>query len=166
MPRMITFDDNGIRFTNRIIGIALDRSRVLLHRTDDMDFWALPGGRAELLEASPDTLVREMQEEIGADVKVDRLLWLAENFFHFDGRAHHELGLYYLMHLPVDSSLRDTTMFFGREGDRPVHFEWFPVDALEDVRLFPTFLRTGLKSLPEHTIHIVHIDPIEESARP
>ena len=50
MPRMITFDDNGIRFTNRIIGIALDRGRVLLHRTDDMDFWALPGGRAELLE--------------------------------------------------------------------------------------------------------------------
>ncbi|MBI5566050.1 MAG: NUDIX domain-containing protein, partial [Chloroflexi bacterium] len=44
MPRMITFDDNGIRFTNRIIGIAIDRGRVLLHRTDDMTFWAMPGG--------------------------------------------------------------------------------------------------------------------------
>jgi ADP-ribose pyrophosphatase YjhB (NUDIX family) len=166
MPRMITFDDNGIRFTNRIIGVAFDRSRVLLHRTDDMDFWALPGGRAELMEASPDTLVREMREEIDTDVTVDRLLWLAENFFQFDGRAHHELGLYYLMHLPADSPLRDTTIFLGHEGAMSVHFEWFPVDALENVPLFPSFLRTGLKVLPEHTVHIVHIDPPEESARP
>ena len=29
MPRMITFDDNGIRFTNRIIGVALDRVEVI-----------------------------------------------------------------------------------------------------------------------------------------
>ena len=49
MRRMITFEENHVRFTNRIVGIALDRDRVLLHRTDDMDFWALPGGRAELL---------------------------------------------------------------------------------------------------------------------
>ena len=163
---MITFDDNGIRFTNRIIGVAIDRGRVLLHRTDDMTFWAMPGGRAELMEASPDTLVREMQEEIGVDVTVDRLLWLAENFFQHEGRAHHEIGFYYLMDLPADSSLRDTTVFIGHEGSMDVHFEWFPVDTLEDLPLFPSFLRTGLKSLPEHTVHIVHIDLPEASARP
>lgn len=166
MPRMITFDDNGIRFTNRIIGVALDRGRVLLHRTDDMNFWALPGGRAELLEPSPDTLVREMQEEIGVDVTVDRLLWLAENFFRYGPRQHHELGFYFLMHLPADSPLRDTTVFIGHEGDMNVHFEWFPVDELENLPLFPTFLRTGLKHLPEHIVHIVHIDPPEASAHP
>ena len=107
-----------------------------------------------------------MREEIGTDVKVDRLLWLAENFFHYGSRSHHEIGFYYLMHLPADSPLRDTTVFLGHEGAMSVHFEWFPVDALEDVPLFPSFLRTGLKVLPEHTVHIVHIDPPEESARP
>ena len=165
MSRMITFDDNGIRFTNRIIGVAIDRGRVLLHRTDDMTFWALPGGRAELMEASPDTLVREMQEEIGVEVTVDRLLWLAENFFQFDGRAYHEIGFYYLMHLPADSPLHDATVFQGHEGEMSIHFEWFPVDTLDTVLLFPSFLRTSLKSLPEHTAHIVHIDLPEESAR-
>ncbi len=53
MRRMITFNDNGIRFTNRIVGMAFDRDRVLLHRAESDDFWALPGGRAELLEPSP-----------------------------------------------------------------------------------------------------------------
>ncbi len=65
MRRMITFDEDHIRFTNCIVGVAFDRERVLLHRTDDMNFWALPGGRAELLEPSPQMLIREMQEEIG-----------------------------------------------------------------------------------------------------
>jgi 8-oxo-dGTP pyrophosphatase MutT (NUDIX family) len=166
MPRMITFDEGRIRFTNRIVGIALDRGRVLLHRTDDMDFWALPGGRAELLEPSPETLVREMREEIGVDVKVDRLLWLAENFFEYGPRSYHEIGFYFLMHLPPASPLRDQTTFTGREGNMPVHFEWHPIDTLENVALYPTFLRTGLRSIPAHIVHIIHTDGKEESARP
>lgn len=166
MPKMITFDEGRIRFTNRIVGIALDRGRVLLHRTDDMDFWALPGGRAELLEPSPETLAREMREEIEEDVKVDRLLWLAENFFEYELRAYHEIGFYFLMHLPPASPLRDQTTFTGREGNMPVHFEWHPIDTLDSVALFPTFLRTGLKSIPTHIVHIIHTDGKEESARP
>lgn len=166
MARMLTLDEGLARFTNRIVGIVLDRGRVLLHRTDDMTFWALPGGRAELMEASAETLVREMREEIGVEVKVDRLLWLAENFFHNEGRAHHELGLYFLMHLPPDSLLRAQSSFLGHEGDMAVHFEWFPVDTLEDVPLFPSFLRTGLRSIPDHIVHIVHVDSAEESAQP
>ena len=158
MRRMITFDEEHIRFTNRVVGVAFDRDRVLLHRTDDMNFWALPGGRAELLEPSPDTLVREMQEEIGVTVQVDRLLWVAENFFEYGSRSFHEIGFYYLMHLPTDSPLRDQPSFLGREGEMPVYFEWQPVAALESVVLYPTFLRTGLKSLPTSTVHIIHTD--------
>ncbi len=65
MRHMITFDRDNVRFTNRVVGVAFDRERVLLHRTDDMNFWALPGGRAELLEPSPQTLIRETREAIG-----------------------------------------------------------------------------------------------------
>ncbi len=166
MRRMITFDDQHIRFTHRVVGVAFDRDRVLLHRTDEMNFWALPGGRAELLEPSPETLVREMREEIGVEVKVDRLLWLAENFFKYGPRTHHEIGFYFLMHLPPDSPLRDQPTFLGREGDMPVHFEWFPTAVLEKVALYPTFLRTGLKSIPTNIVHIIHTDDKEESVKP
>ncbi len=166
MRRMITFDDQHIRFTHRVVGVAFDRDRVLLHRTDEMNFWALPGGRAELLEPSPETLVREMREEIGVEVKVDRLLWLAENFFEYGPRTHHEIGFYFLMHLPPDSPLRDQPTFLGHEGDMPVHFEWFPTAVLEKVALYPTFLRTGLKSIPTNIVHIIHTDDKEESVKP
>ena len=100
MRHMITFDRDNIRFTNRIVGIAYDGDRVLLHRAVADDFWALPGGRAELLETAAETLRREMCEEMNEDVEVERLVWIAENFFEHNGRTHHEIGFYFLMHLP------------------------------------------------------------------
>jgi len=166
MRRMITFDEDHIRFTNRIVGVAIDRERVLLHRTDDMNFWALPGGRAELLETSPQTLIREMQEEMGVEVQVERLLWVVENIFVHAGQSHHELGLYFLMHLPADSSLRDTQRFEGHEGDQRIIFEWHPTETLDDLPLYPIFLRTGLKSLPATTTHVTNIESADESAQP
>jgi 8-oxo-dGTP pyrophosphatase MutT (NUDIX family) len=158
MRHMITFDRDNIRFTNRIVGIAYDGDRVLLHRAASDDFWAMPGGRAELLETAAETLRREMREEINEDVEVERLVWIAENFFEYGPRSFHEIGFYFLMHLPADSPLRDQPSFLGHEGDMPVYFEWHPVAALEDLVLYPTFLRAGLKNLPASTVHIVHRD--------
>ena len=167
MRRMITFDEDHVRFTNRIVGIAFDRDRVLLHRAATDDFWALPGGRAELLETAAETLRREMLEEMNETVEVDRLVWVAENFFTYEPRQYHEIGFYFLMHLPVDSPLRQKTdPFYGQEGDLQIIFEWFPIATLEQVYLFPTFLRTGLKDLPASTVHIVHRDSKVEGVRP
>jgi ADP-ribose pyrophosphatase YjhB (NUDIX family) len=167
MRRMITFDEENIRFTNRIVGIAYDGDRVLLHRAETDDFWAMPGGRAELLETAAETLRREMREEMNEDVTVERLVWIAENFFEYGPRSFHEIGFYFLMHLPPDSPLRQKTEpFYGQEGDLKIIFEWVPVATLEQVYLFPTFLRTGLKNLPTSTVHIVHRDSKEEGAQP
>jgi ADP-ribose pyrophosphatase YjhB (NUDIX family) len=40
--------------------------------------WSLPGGRAEAGESFATAVVREMREETGLDVAVERLLYLAE----------------------------------------------------------------------------------------
>jgi hypothetical protein len=54
--------------------------------------------------------------------------------------------------------------FYGHEdgpdgkANLTLIFRWFPIAQLEDVTLFPTFLRTALKHPPEHTQHIVHHD--------
>lgn len=167
MRHMITFDRDNIRFTNRIVGIAYDDNRVLLHHALADDFWSLPGGRAELLESAAETLHREMREELNEDVTVERLVWIAENFFEHNGRTHHEIGFYFLMHLSPNSPLRHrTSPFYSAEDVHDLVFEWFPVDTLEQVYLFPTFLRTGLKDLPASTAHIVQRESKAESAHP
>lgn len=117
------FRDGNTLFLCRVVGVAVDAGRVLLHRSEYDDFWALPGGRLEVGETSAQALKREMLEEVGAEVQVGRLLWIGESFFNHSALdtpptdrveiAHHELGLYFEMHLP--SGLTDATSFFGAE---------------------------------------------------
>jgi len=67
---VIVFDVGSVRFNYRAVGVALHGGKVLLHRAEKDPFWALPGGRVELLEAAGDTLRREMQEELGVPIVV------------------------------------------------------------------------------------------------
>jgi 8-oxo-dGTP diphosphatase len=54
--------------------VILDgQNRVLLCHRRDMDLWNLPGGGAEGGELPTETAVREVREETGLDVIIDRL---------------------------------------------------------------------------------------------
>jgi len=159
---VITFNEGKVRFHYRAAGVALSGNRVLLHRGEKDDFWSLPGGRVELLEPSEDTLRREMLEELGIEIHVGRLLWVVENFFEYGDESHHELGLYFLMMLPQDSPLYwQSEPFIGDEEGIKLIFSWHQLDELDKIALYPTFLRDALRSLPEATLHIVHIDAKE-----
>jgi 8-oxo-dGTP pyrophosphatase MutT (NUDIX family) len=57
-----------------------EQLRVLLCHRTDRDQWNLPGGRVEAIEAPWDAVVREVMEEVGLSVRVERLLgvyWVA-----------------------------------------------------------------------------------------
>lgn len=156
---MITFRQNDRRFNFRVVGIAIHDGRVLLHRAEQTDFWALPGGRGELLEPAAETLRREMEEELNVAVAVERLVWIVENFFEYQGERFHELALYFQMHFPQDwPLLQHTDAFDGHENGIRLIFRWFPVDQLQGERVYPSFLRTGLATLPATTQHVVHTD--------
>jgi len=96
--------DGETIFLCRVAGVAVVDDRVLLHRSEHDDFWALPGGRLEVGETMTEALRREMREEVEVDVEVGRLLWVIENFFdHYPldqppdtslRSAHHELGFF------------------------------------------------------------------------
>ncbi len=105
-------------------------------------------------EDSRTTLTREMNEELGIDVHVERMLWTVENFFTYTGRNYHEIGLYYLISCNDKDSLFTTDSFHGLEGERLI-YQWTPITELEELPLYPAFLRTSLKQLPSHPEHLV-----------
>lgn len=146
--------DGGV-FRVRIGAVILDDARVLLQRDLALDkpFWVLPGGRAEFGEQGRDTAVREVAEELGVRASVDRLLWVNENRFGWAEEICHELGLYFLMR-PEDSLPAVDGSFTGPEGER-FEFRWHPIEDLESLELYPEFLRTALRSLPEAPEHVV-----------
>ena len=67
-----------------------------------------------------------MREELSIDVKIERLLWLIENFFTHEGKSYHEFGFYYLVSLPADRPASiDQECFEGVEEGIRLVFKWF-----------------------------------------
>ncbi|MCL6580416.1 MAG: NUDIX domain-containing protein [Firmicutes bacterium] len=162
---MISFSQGGTLFNYRVAGVAyrddgLGGRRVLLHRSAKDDFWCLPGGRCELLEASREAVRREMREEIGVEVEVGRLLWVVEAFFADpEGKNPcHELCFYYRIELPADFLRTAGETFGGRDGDLELLFRWFSVRDVPELNLVPPFLRERLPAPPGSVEHIVSRD--------
>lgn len=141
-------------FNYRVAAIMIVDNHVLIHKQVKDKHWALPGGRVELLEDSQTSIVREVKEELGIDVKVDRLLWFTENFFDYNNKNYHEIGLYYKVS-PTDGGFSmQSEAFFGEEGDRLI-YQWVPISQLENIPLYPEFVRTSLRELPEAPQHLI-----------
>jgi len=66
------------------------------------------------------------------------------------------------MSFPPDSHLcgKDEA-FVGNEEGLKLIFKWHPLDEMEEIPLYPTFLRKRLNSIPQITEHIVHTDAQE-----
>ena len=61
--------------------VILDKeNRILMVKQhhDEKDIWMVPGGGIEEGESSMAAAVREMKEETGLDVEIDRLIWHTE----------------------------------------------------------------------------------------
>ena len=156
-PRtMITFKPSEIRLTYRVGGILIRNEHVLCQAASREDFYFLPGGRAELGESASVSLIREMQEELDVAMKIERLLYVVENFFTDSNDTWHELGLYFLMTAPAESYLNqslDTNERVDEVGNH-LRFDWLPIAQLETFPLYPPFFQKALQEIPEHTVHI------------
>jgi ADP-ribose pyrophosphatase YjhB (NUDIX family) len=91
-------NDNTV-FNYRTCGIISDEKRILLHRMKDDDFWTLVGGRVQMLESSDCAIKREIKEELGENIEINRLIWTVEHFFIFKDKHYHEISTIYLVNL-------------------------------------------------------------------
>ena len=85
----------------RVMAICLFRRGDEILVTEGLDTvnnqrYARPlGGGVELGETSEQTIIREIREEIGAEVRELRLLGVLENLFELEGRQQHEVVFVY-----------------------------------------------------------------------
>lgn len=76
----------------RVFVIDKDRKILMVkHRYEEQgkleEFWVVPGGGVEFGEYSTDAGIREVKEETGLDIKINRLLWTVEE------TTQHGIGL-------------------------------------------------------------------------
>jgi 8-oxo-dGTP pyrophosphatase MutT (NUDIX family) len=147
-------------FQMRVAGLGFRDGHVLVHRAVHETFWTFPGGRAEMGETTEETLRREMREELGVEVNVERLLWTVENFFDYEGRNWHELGFYYLMDLPTHFPFHPTDIVHRVQDGHELEFKWVPAttEALRALDIPPYFIAGEIEALPSTARHLVWRD--------
>ena len=101
---MVMFSNGEITFLYRVGGLAVHDGRLLVEHNVRHGFCFVPGGRVEYGENAVQALTRELDEEFGGDVRIGRLVVVADNLFELNGRRYQEVGMYFLMKFTRDTT--------------------------------------------------------------
>ena len=116
--------------------------------TKGQSFWVPLGGRVEFGETSREAIVREIEEELSAEMIDLHLLGVLENIFTFDGDDGHEIVFVYDARF-VEPSMYQRGELSGVEGSQPFTAHWIDPSAPPDGRpLYPDGLADLLASHP------------------
>ncbi|MBO9653148.1 MAG: NUDIX hydrolase [Agrobacterium tumefaciens] len=154
---MIRLDRKPQLFSMRVAALILQNDHLLVQRGTKDNYWALPGGRAEIGESSEETIIREIGEELERDCSIERLLWSAENFFAYDGYAAHELAFYYLISLAAPFPFHENDIVHRIVDGTEVEFRWLPAQpsVLLKNDLRPRFIAERIGALPQRHEHLI-----------
>lgn len=83
--------------------VSNDQGQILLHRRTDNEKWSVPGGAMELGESIAETVTREVKEETGLDVEIDRLVGIYSDPGHVvaysDGEVRQQFSICFACHV-------------------------------------------------------------------
>ena len=101
------------------------------------------GGRIRFGETIQEAVLREVFEETGVQMEIDRLGFVHENFFYGDipsnqGKLIQEFSFYFYMKTPED--FEPVSDRFEENGQEEV-LVW--IDPKDPIRYYPEFLRTA-----------------------
>lgn len=152
---MINFRQDDKKFNYRISGILHREGKILFHKYINGKSWMLPGGRAEFLEDSKETLQREFQEELNCVINVNSLKYVVENFFKYNQLDYHELEFIY--HIELQDGTIPSDDFEVVEFGVTYLFKWISIEDLKIESIKPNCLVQSLDNLLSTDIqHFIH----------
>ena len=137
-------------FSLRAAALIINNDQLLAIKHDNYDCFYTIGGGVNLNETSTDAVIREVCEETGYLLSVERLVFVQERFYNINNSRHHEIVFFYLMK-STDIQIENETCTDKREEK----LYWLPINELQNINLVPEFLQTALANIPEEAVHII-----------
>ncbi len=85
----LTIDVKNYILNVRAGAIIIHNGKVLLHKNEKSDHFCIIGGRVQIGEDSETTAKREVEEELGKEIKIENFVATIENFFEMDEQKYH-----------------------------------------------------------------------------
>ena len=141
----------------RVGAIIMRDGKFLMVRNDEQDYFYSVGGRIRFGETAEEAVIREVFEETGAKMAVDRLGFVHENYFIGDSRSTLGKLLYetsYYFYMKVPDHFEPVCVSVSNDGAAE-YLEWISPD--DPRAIFPEFFRTELLP-PKQTIQFLRTD--------
>ena len=139
----------------RVGAIIMKDGKFLMVGNERSDYLYSVGGRIKFGETAEQAVIREVFEETGIKMDIDRLGFIHENYFIGDspttlGTLIYEVSFYFYMKVPENFTPKSTSQ---TEDNKKEHLKWvLPTD--EQV-LYPAFFRTELKNPKNFVQHLI-----------
>ena len=142
----------------RVGAIILNGDKILMASNSDVDYLYSVGGRIKFGECAEEAIKREVLEELGVALEIERLGIIHENFFYgSDKKLTYEISLYYYMKMNENDTTFKTE---NVENDRREFYEW--VDSSDKRKMHPNFLYEKAIAPSEGIIHICTDERLKE----
>ena len=155
MPTDLTLPVDGGFLNVRVGAIIQQNGKFLMVYNPAVNYCYSVGGRIQFGETAEQAVIREVEEETGVRMSVDRLGFIHEAFFYGDGESNrgqliYEISFYFYMNVPAQFTPVGGS--FSGDGNRE-SLAWLTPES--KIKFFPAFFRTELKNSSQHVRHIV-----------
>jgi 8-oxo-dGTP pyrophosphatase MutT (NUDIX family) len=142
---------SGTICTLRAAALIIKDNKLLAAKNSDYDCYYTVGGGIKINETSEEAVIREVYEETGYRLKIERLAFVQERFLEVDKQPYHEIAFFYLMKDSSDINISNNS--FTDQQKETLH--WLPLNDLSKINLVPGFLKTKSFENIKATEHII-----------
>ena len=82
-------------------------------------------------------------------------MWSEECFYTWNGKQVHNIAFYYLIELCGGFDIPDMGEFVSHKDNCNVVIGWMPMEQIQDVIIYPKFLKEEIYKLDEPPKHFV-----------
>jgi len=142
------FQNNGVElrlkrdfdsFVYRASALIIHNGKLLMVASEELPnaFYTV-GGAVNIHETAEEAIVREIYEEIGVRLEVERLAFIHELFVILNGKKYHQITFLFLMKSEPSLDIAEGS-FTDQPPTETLH--WLPMHDLQRYNIFPTFLK-------------------------